>query len=529
LNIKLSFAISVGYHHQMKNIKLGRNETCHCGSGKKYKNCCQQKDGAFDSTARISAIAPSVEQFNQLNALFNAGQFELFEIQSLSLIKSFPNSGICWKALGVAQQAQGKSGLEALQKAALLLPEDAETHRNIGFILQKLGRLSEAEASHRQTVVLRPDLAEAHKNLGIVLKDLGRLPEAEKCFRNALKIQPDYFDALTWLGNTLFDQGLFAEAEDSHRGAINTNPNSAEAHRNLAISLKQQGRFSEAETSYLHAIKIKPNFAYVYYELGDMLKEQKRLNEAEEYLKSYLELEPDDPRGARLFLSSIGVMPVPLKASEKQLDELYLQRAKTWDNNDKNPYQGAVLVAQTLKRLLPQPMINSILDAGCGTGSVGLLIRNITYQLDGVDMSSAMLDKAKEKEIYNNLAQDDLESFMKNTPKKYDAITCAATLIHFGDLKPAFNAAAKCLNDNGLFVFTLFPNNQEAEGKEVIVAEIDDLARGGCFAHGRNYVRRVAGETGFVVEVLEEEVHEYSKEVPVMGLIVAMRCQTMPN
>ena len=23
---------------------LGRNEKCHCGSGKKYKNCCMQKD-----------------------------------------------------------------------------------------------------------------------------------------------------------------------------------------------------------------------------------------------------------------------------------------------------------------------------------------------------------------------------------------------------------------------------------------------------------------------------------------------------
>lgn len=24
--------------------KLQRNDPCHCGSGKKYKNCCQQKD-----------------------------------------------------------------------------------------------------------------------------------------------------------------------------------------------------------------------------------------------------------------------------------------------------------------------------------------------------------------------------------------------------------------------------------------------------------------------------------------------------
>ena len=29
--------------------KVGRNEPCHCGSGKKYKNCHQQIDGAKGS------------------------------------------------------------------------------------------------------------------------------------------------------------------------------------------------------------------------------------------------------------------------------------------------------------------------------------------------------------------------------------------------------------------------------------------------------------------------------------------------
>ena len=28
--------------------KVGRNEPCHCGSGKKYKNCHQQLDGPND-------------------------------------------------------------------------------------------------------------------------------------------------------------------------------------------------------------------------------------------------------------------------------------------------------------------------------------------------------------------------------------------------------------------------------------------------------------------------------------------------
>jgi SEC-C motif-containing protein len=34
---------------------LGRNEPCHCGSGKKYKQCCLSKDEAAERSARAKA------------------------------------------------------------------------------------------------------------------------------------------------------------------------------------------------------------------------------------------------------------------------------------------------------------------------------------------------------------------------------------------------------------------------------------------------------------------------------------------
>jgi SEC-C motif len=35
----------------------GRNDPCHCGSGKKYKQCCLDKDSAADAAARAAAAA----------------------------------------------------------------------------------------------------------------------------------------------------------------------------------------------------------------------------------------------------------------------------------------------------------------------------------------------------------------------------------------------------------------------------------------------------------------------------------------
>jgi hypothetical protein len=35
----------------------GRNEPCHCGSGRKYKHCCLEKDEAAEAAARAKAAA----------------------------------------------------------------------------------------------------------------------------------------------------------------------------------------------------------------------------------------------------------------------------------------------------------------------------------------------------------------------------------------------------------------------------------------------------------------------------------------
>lgn len=40
----------------------GRNEPCHCGSGRKYKQCCLEKDDKKAAKARAKAAAEVPEQ-----------------------------------------------------------------------------------------------------------------------------------------------------------------------------------------------------------------------------------------------------------------------------------------------------------------------------------------------------------------------------------------------------------------------------------------------------------------------------------
>jgi TolA-binding protein len=46
----------------MTKIKIGRNDPCHCGSGQKYKRCCQEKDEATERAARVAAEAAKPER-----------------------------------------------------------------------------------------------------------------------------------------------------------------------------------------------------------------------------------------------------------------------------------------------------------------------------------------------------------------------------------------------------------------------------------------------------------------------------------
>jgi hypothetical protein len=39
----------------------GRNEPCHCGSGRKYKQCCLEKDNERASAARAKAAATEAQ------------------------------------------------------------------------------------------------------------------------------------------------------------------------------------------------------------------------------------------------------------------------------------------------------------------------------------------------------------------------------------------------------------------------------------------------------------------------------------
>lgn len=258
----------------------------------------RSKASRLDRPARQSASrepkAPSSREIDAVAALFNEGRHLEAATLAQSMTMHFPMHGFGWKALGATlmQLGNNSDALPALERSAILLPNDADVHSNLGLALLEMGRLAEAEASCRKALRINPGMAAAHVNLGIALHDLGRVDEAEASHRQALKIQPGFAEAHSNLGNVFRKQGRLSEAESSYREALRSRPDFAEAYSNMGITLKDMGRLDEAEAACRRALAIKPAYADALGNLGVVLHESGRWDEAVDSYRRALEIRP---------------------------------------------------------------------------------------------------------------------------------------------------------------------------------------------------------------------------------------------
>jgi len=114
-----------------------------------------------------------------------------------------------------------------------------------------------------------------------------------------------------------------------------------------------------------------------------------------------------------------------------------------------------------------------MMDLACGTGLSGVALREAGFEcIDGFDLSEGMLEKAREKEIYRNLALADLSQPLEMEPGVYQnaaAIGCVSP-----EYMPAtvLDQVLSKLPSGGCFVFSV---NDHAAKDGAIRGRINDL------------------------------------------------------
>jgi len=66
-----------------------------------------------------------------------------------------------------------------------------------------------------------------------------------------------------------------------------------------------------------------------------------------------------------------------------------------------------------------------------------------------------MLQKARQRSVYDELVTAELTAFITARPESYDLIVSADTLVYFGELEPVLTSVRSSLRPGGRFVFTL--------------------------------------------------------------------------
>jgi predicted TPR repeat methyltransferase len=421
-------------------------------------------------------------------------------------------------AMKMAIAFQQRGQLEDAEKVYNRIFEVAPDHPDVvhfyGVLQHQLGRSEEAIETIKRSLALEPDRPECYNNLGIILRQVDRDEEALAAYTAAVELDPTNAEAHNNLGVLHRFMGNRVEAEAAYRKAIELKPTYAEAYHNLGVLMTGQKRHREAILCYFKVLSLEPSrtedrrmLVIAYCEIGER-------ELAIELVEKWIKDEPDSPIARHTFAAVSG-RNVPARAEDAYVEVVFDGFAESFDRKlEQLSYRAPALVADTIKNSGLEPTAAlDVLDAGCGTGLCGALIKPYARQLVGVDLSTGMMSKAQQKLVYDQLVKDELTHYLQVRHEVFDLIVSADTLCYFGSLEEVAAAAHGALRPGGQFIFTLEELVAPAEGVEY------RIEAHGRYNHARRYVERILQGAGFTPSIAHADLRTESA-LPVSGLVV---------
>ena len=377
------------------------------------------------------------------------------------------------------------------------------------------GRLAEAESIYLQLLRENANDSDALHYLGVLRMSQGKAQEAHELLKRALTIAPRNPDAWNSMGNlSLGANDRFAEL--AYLSATEIRPTYAEAWYNLGNLYRRLQRREDAVNAFRRVIDLNPRFAGAYENIALLLLKLGRADLTAEVFQRWLNVEPENPVARHMAAAYSGAAGgAPARAEDGYVTKMFDRFAEHFDATLAGlEYAAPKLLMTALADVIPVAERRlAILDAGCGTGLCGPLLRSSARLLTGVDLSGGMIAKARERKVYDELHEAELVAFMRAHAGEYDLIASADTLVYFGALEEAMAAAAGALRAGGVLAFTV-----EAEPAES--AQSFRLQSSGRYSHGVQYVRDALKSAGFEIVSFEPGVLRKEAGADVTGHVV---------
>jgi 2-polyprenyl-3-methyl-5-hydroxy-6-metoxy-1,4-benzoquinol methylase len=146
-----------------------------------------------------------------------------------------------------------------------------------------------------------------------------------------------------------------------------------------------------------------------------------------------------------------------LQSDLEEVREFWDNEADTFDEEPDHGLRDPVVReawTELLTDLLPSPPA-SVLDIGCGTGSLSLVLAKLNYDVTGVDLSEAMIAraKAKTKAAGYSIPFKVMDAYNPDfSPRQFDVIVCRHLLWALPEPALALQRWSKMLVPGGRLV-----------------------------------------------------------------------------
>jgi predicted TPR repeat methyltransferase len=406
-------------------------------------------------------------------------------------------------AIAILYQAteQGAGG-EIAGLLAELKAEDGENEQAVGLFSRALAddpghgpwrraclsafmRLPQRRAEARQFCVdllaRRGDDPAAHRHMARLCLDAGEDDQAVAHAREAIFLAPHDLESLTDIAGILTAVGQPLPVVEALAAAL-AQAHPADPTLPFATVAQARGWLALAEPA-------------------------KAFNS----LRHALELDPDDAAGARALLDELAAADAPKDLPATFVRALFDTYADRFDRELVGRLHYDAPAA--LRALLDEQGVGGgrdVLDAGCGTGLAGLAVHDMASHLAGFDLSPRMVEKARARDIYNELWVGELVESLTQRQAGADLLLAADVLVYLGDLLPVMAAAATALRPGGLFAFTC----ERADQPDGFL-----LHEGRRFAHAEAHICETLVQAGFSILVLRHHSSRTDRGQPVPGLI----------
>ena len=198
-----------------------------------------------------------------------------------------------------AIQKNDFTGAETLLKKAIDKdPKNYQAWFDLGFVLNRLGRVEDSIHAYRQSVAAKPEVFETNLNLGLMLVRFNS-PEAERYLRAATGLKPtDHVEegqARAWLALAhLLENTKPEDALAAYRKASELTPKDPEPHLSAGLLQERQKEFSAAEAEYKQVLAVDPHSTEAAIGLTNLYMKSGRLADAEPLLRRLATERPDD-------------------------------------------------------------------------------------------------------------------------------------------------------------------------------------------------------------------------------------------